>query len=301
MTITKKNAFCPLCKKKGSDLLNFSLHLYCSNCMLAWLKRFPKVTYDDTYYTGISTIASHLFAPIALVFNLIRSAYIGFNKKKIWVDVGAGDGGFLKTVRSEKKIGVDISASARKIMEKTGITTMTDKEFLLTRNLNADVISFWHMLEHVPNPWDYLTAARYNLAKNGRIIIGIPSIDCLEYYLFGNNWFHTPKFHLYENSPRSISILLEKTGFKIKYIDYWSPEHHLPTTLQSFINVTAKSQGALHRFIRRGHDSAFHLKDAIWSIFWMTIGAPLIILFWISSAITHKSSTIVVIASTKQR
>lgn len=297
MNSLKKNLDCPLCKKKGSNLPKFPLHFYCKTCKLAWLKHFPKATYDDTYYTGASTIASKLFSPIAFLFNLIRSSYAGFDKKKLWIDVGAGDGRFLHTVNAQKKIGVDISLSARKIMGKKGISTMTNEQFLRIRNLNADVISFWHVLEHVPNPWDYLHTASNNLNKKGLLIIGVPSIDCLEYYLFGNKWFHTPKFHLYENSSTSIGILLKKTGFKIKYIDYWSPEHHLPNALQSFVNATAGSQGALHRLIRRGHDSTFYFKDFVWSLFWMTIGAPIVILFWIIAASTRKSSTIVVVGS----
>lgn len=296
MQKVKLSAICPLCKKKGSNLPDFPAHLYCKTCKLAWLKHFPKAIYDDTYYQGASSIASKLFTPITLMFNLIRNVYVGLDKKKLWIDVGAGDGGFLKIVRAERKIGVDISPSARKIMKGKGLVTMTEQQFLEAKNLDADVISFWHMLEHVPNPWDYLNAAKKNLAKNGRIVIGVPNIDCLEYYLFRNKWFHTPKFHLYENSPRSIDIFLRIAGFKTMYIDYWSPEHHLPTTLQSFINFTSNSQGALHRFIRRGHDYEFHIYDAIWSIFWMTVGAPLVIMFWIIGALTKKSSTIVVVA-----
>lgn len=176
---------------------------------------------------------------------------------------------------------------------------MTEKQFLNTRNLNADVISFWHVLEHVPKPWDYLSAAKHNLANDGLIVIGVPNLDCLEYHVFGNRWFHTPKFHLWENTPHSIKLLLKKTGFCVKSIDYWSPEHHLPNVLQSFINFTAGSQGALHRFIRRGHEDAFRPKDALWSLFWLTIGSPVVILFWMAGALFHKSGTFVVVASKK--
>lgn len=296
MQKVKLNTICPLCKKKGSNLPDFPAHLYCKTCKLAWLKHFPKAIYDDIYYQGASSIASKLFTPITLIFNLIRNVYVGLDKKKLWIDVGAGDGGFLKIVRAERKIGVDSSPSARRLMEQSGIRTMTDKQFLRSRSLNADIISFWHMLEHVPNPWDYLISARHNLADNGLIVIGVPNMDCLEYYLFGNRWFHTPKFHLYEHSTNSIALLVRKAGFIIKHIDYWSPEHHLPTMLQSCINFTAGSQGALHRFIRRGHDSTFTFRDAFWSIFWLTIGFPIILLFWIIGSIAKKSSTIVVVA-----
>lgn len=296
MSKNKINNTCPLCKKKGYDIDNLPLHLYCRSCKFAWLKKYPKPSYEENYYKGGSGVASKLFFPIALFFNILRSSYVGYDRKQLWIDVGAGDGSFLKTVRSENKIGVDISLSARRIMKKCGISTMTDRQFINARKLNADVISFWHMLEHVSNPLDYLKAAKHNLSSKGLLVIGLPSIDCLEYHLFGNSWFHTPKFHLWENSPHSISILLKKTGFKIKSIDYWSLEHHLPNVLQSFINFSAGSQGALHRLIRRGHDSTFTGKDAFWSLFWLTLGLPVILLYWVIGALTQKSSTIVVVS-----
>lgn len=287
---------CPLCKKRAHALPNFPYLLHCSRCRLAWLKKFPKTTYNETYYEGISTLATKLFTPIATGFYLLRSVYAGFSPKKLWVDVGAGDGGFLKTVRAKRKIGVEISSSARVIMKKIGIETMTDKQFLHTRKLNADVISFWHVLEHTENPWDYLIAAKNNIAKNGCIVIGIPNIDCLEFYLFGTHWFHSPQFHLWQFTPHSMGLLLKRAGFRVQSIDYWSIEHHLPCLLQSFINASAGSDGALHRFIKRGHGSKMGIKDAFWSIFWLTAGFPIVLLVWIIGALTHKSGTFVVVA-----
>jgi len=259
-------------------------------------------TYEEKYYQGTSPLASKLLKPVSTFFYLIRSLYVGTEQKKLWIDVGAGDGSFLKTVRAEKKIGVEVSASARRLMKDAGIATLTDEEFLKKNNLNADVISFWHVLEHVPNPWDYIAASKKNLIpKHGRLVIGVPNIDCLEYYVFGSHWFHTPKFHIWENTPVSIELLLKQYGFKVESIDYWSPEHHLPCLLQTFINASTGSQGALHRFIRRGHDATFRPKDAFWSIFWLTVGSPIVILFWIAGSLMHKSGTIVVTAAHEKK
>lgn len=296
MSETRKNILCPLCNQRGIDLIGFTLHRYCPRCKLAWLKKFPRASYEGNYYTGASTVASKLYSPIERLFYTLRSSYVGFKRKKLWIDVGAGDGSFLITVRAEKKIGVEISIYGRRLIEERGIEAITDKQFLRIRGYQADVISFWHMLEHVPNPWDYLAAAKRNLSQDGLVVIGIPNMDCYEYYLFKSHWFHTPKFHLYEFSTRSIAKLLQKTGFRIRFIDHWSPEHHIATTLQSIINVTAGSQGALHRFIRRGHDATFTGKDAFWSTFWLTLGSPIIFLFWVVGSIAKKGSTIVVVA-----
>lgn len=294
----KENAKCCICGKKATENLpSLKNYFYCKNCQLGWMKKFPEAVYDETYYEGKSGIAQKLFQPIANLFYGIRSNYAGKDRKKLWIDVGAGDGGYLKTVPSEKKLGVEISKAGRKIMERNGISTMSNSDFLKAKNLNANVISFWHVLEHVDNPMDYLRAAKRNLLKKGKIVIGVPNIESLEFKAFKKYWFHlVPDFHLWHFSPISLRKTLDKTGFKIKNIDCWSIEHHPTGVLQSFINSTAHSDSILHRLIKRGLDYKFKFRDLFWSVFWLTIGLPIILFFWTLGAITKRPGTFVIVA-----
>ena len=295
-------AICPFCKNKPqSKFFGLNDYLYCSNCKLAWLKKFPEPSYGDTYYKGTSTIFSLLFSPVGRFFYWLRSSYVGKKNIKLWVDVGAGEGSYLKTVPAEKRLGIEISASGRRIMENSGLKTMTEKQFLKYKSLKADVISFWHVLEHVENPWMYLGTAYKNLADKGLIIIGIPNFDSFEFQLFKRNWFHlVPKHHLWHFSPKAIRKVLSLEGFKIIKIDYWSLEHHLTGILQSFINKTSGSDSILHRLIKRAEDSPrFFLRDAFWSGFWLTVGLPVVVGFWIAGALFTKSGTIIILAEKK--
>lgn len=288
---------CPLCKKKANTLVDLPNYLYCSRCQLAWVKQFKRPTYNETYYKGASSIASKLFSPVALMFYRLRTGFAPATHIRLWIDVGAGDGEFLKHVQADRKLGVEISDSARHLMEESGIETMTERAFLASNPLAADVISFWHVLEHLEKPWVYLKAARKHLVRGGTLIIGIPNIDSLEFQIFRNHWFHlVPNFHLWHHSPRSLERFLKKYGFTIRAVDYWSIEHHLTGVLQSFINKSAGSDSILHRFIKRGQSHIVRPNDAFWSIFWLTIGAPVVILFWLLGALTHKSGTFVAIA-----
>lgn len=289
---------CPLCGKKPSpSFFGIDNYWYCSDCHLGWLKKIPKILYTENYYKGASGIASKLFTPIELFFYMIRKSFAGRGRKKLWIDVGAGDGGFLKTVNAQKKIGVEISVSGRRIMENNGLETLSDKEFLKTSGLNADVISYWHVLEHIEKPWEYLRAGKRNLSKNGKIIIGVPNIDSFEFRFFQEYWFHlVPLYHFWHFSSKSMALFLKKSGFKIDLIDYWSIEHHFAGTLQSFINRTAGSDSVLHRLVKRGLDYKLRLRDLFWITFWLTIGLPVVFLFWLISSLSHKSGTIVLVA-----
>lgn len=289
---------CPICKKKpSSSFFGIKGYWYCPSCHLGWLEKLPKVSYEESYYKGTSSIASKLFTPIGLFFYMIRRSFAGGGQKKLWIDVGAGDGAFLKTVNAEEKIGVEISSAGRTIMKEKGLEVLSNKQFLKTSGLKAEVISYWNVLEHAEKPWEYLRAGKRNLAKKGKIVIGVPNSDSFELRYFKNHWFHLiPKYHLWHFSGKSIKRLLAKTGFKIDSIDYWSIEHHLTGTLQSFINKTAGSDGVLHRLIKRGLDYKLSFKDIFWSIFWLTVGFPIVLSFWITSSILKKSGTIVVVA-----
>ncbi len=295
---------CPICQNRPSaDFFGLSSYFYCKKCELAWKKNFPKTVYDETYYKGKSSLASVLFQPIAGFFYAIRRNYAGNGKAQTWIDVGAGEGGFLKTIKAGRRIGIEISSSGREMMREKGIEALSEKQFLKKNKLSADVISFWQVLEHVENPWDYLKAAKRNLKKGGKIVIGVPNFQSLEFYMTREYWFHLqPQFHLWHFSPRSLKMLLANTGFTIKSRDYWAIEHHLTGVLQSLINRTAKSkENVLHRIIKRQQGSSgIRFGDLFWSFFFLTIGSPVVFLFWVLGALLGKSGTMVVVASARR-
>jgi len=300
----KQNTTCPLCHKKTSQNLHgMTNYLYCANCDLAWIKKHPKVVYNETYYGGTSNIAGKAFSPLSILFYKIRNSFAGKNYPKRWIDVGAGDGNYLEYVRAKERIGVEISASGRDHMKRKGLKTKTEKEFLKAKNLQADVISFWHVLEHVDKPWEYIEAAQRNIKSRGKIIIGVPNHRSLEFKVFGKYWFHlVPDFHLWHYSPKSLEAFLNQANLKIETIDYWSLEHHLTGVLQSFINRTAKSDSVLHRIIKRRQDfSNLNVKDIFWVIFWCTLGLPIVLLFWATGAIMQRPGTFIVVASKKNQ
>lgn len=281
---------------------DFKGYLYCQNCNCLWIKQRPITTYEESYYKGTSSKASNLFKPVANFFYHLRTRYTKTKSTKIWIDVGAGEGGYLLSINSQKRIGVEISKTGREIMSSSGIQAISNKQFLNTKKkFNADIISFWHVLEHVENPWAYLKLAKKNLAKNGKIVIGIPNIDSYEFKYFTRKWFHfAPQFHLWHYSTKSMSILLRNNGFKISSIDYWAPEHHLTGLIQSFLNKTSDAQNILHLLVKRGTDpTAISFKTTFWIAFWLTLGLPFIFILWIIQSLLKKSGAIVIVATLK--
>jgi SAM-dependent methyltransferase len=79
-----------------------------------------------------------------------------------------------------------------------------------------DVVTMWHSLEHVHQPLDTLRAVRGLLAPGGRLVIAVPNIESTAFRWFGPGWFglDLPR-HLTHFTPRTLRLILEKTGFRV--------------------------------------------------------------------------------------
>lgn len=63
-----------------------------------------------------------------------------------------------------------------------------------------DVISLWHVIEHLPDPWETLSAAAARLRPGGIVVIGAPNPDAFQLRLFGTYWTHI-------DAPRHLQLL----------------------------------------------------------------------------------------------
>lgn len=292
---------CPVCRSQVEDTLpDYPAYLYCRHCQTAWLKVFPQAGYRGEYYKGKSNTAAKFFTPLTRLFYTLRRGYIR-KKPDLWIDVGAGDGGFLAAVEAKHRIGVEISQTGREMIKSRGLEVMTDKQFLNAKSKSAEVISFWHVLEHTKNPREFLVSAKNNLKKEGKIIVGVPNLNSWEFRTFKTSWFHfAPQYHYLHFSSGSIVRLLKECGFKIEKVDFWSAEYNLAGILQSLINRTSGSQDVLHKLIKREQDlSSLSAADKLWCLFWLTLGLLPVFILWGSNALYKQSGSIVITASLK--
>lgn len=292
---------CPICRHKNINnwCLNQSYYK-CNYCEVVWTNNLKKVYYPFSYYQNKNRFIKWIFYYLNIFFSKIRAGYARQKNCNLWIDVGAGDGFFLNSLESKNKIAVENSKASLFIIKKLGVDTISVNTFLKKKLYKADVISFWHVLEHVDNPNLYIQASRNNLAKNGQVIISLPNIDCLEYRIFKKDWFHYVPEHNWYFTIKSLQILLKNNNLIIEKIDYIALEHHLAGTLQSFINKFSKTKNSLHKLLKRNIDnSRISTYDQVSIIFWLTMGFPLVIFLWIISILLKKSGAIVIVARLK--
>jgi 2-polyprenyl-3-methyl-5-hydroxy-6-metoxy-1,4-benzoquinol methylase len=160
----------------------------------------------------------HFIKSIALKnkLNLINS--LQTNKGRI-LDIGAGTGDFLSVAKNNgwQTIGVEPSERAKGIAVKKGISFVEDTKEL--DNLSFDVISMWHVLEHVPDLDAQIKELKRLLKPSGTLIIAVPNFKSFDAKHYGKFWaaYDVP-IHFWHFSKTAIKLLFEKEEMKLEKI-----------------------------------------------------------------------------------
>ncbi len=160
----------------------------------------------------------HFIKRIALKnkLNLINS--LQPNKGKI-LDIGAGTGEFLSVAKNNgwQTIGVEPSERAKSIAINKGISFVSATSEL--ENHSFDVISMWHVLEHVPDLDKQIKELKRLLKPTGTLIIAVPNFKSFDAKHYGKFWaaYDVP-IHFWHFSKKAIKILFEKEEMKLEKV-----------------------------------------------------------------------------------
>ncbi|MFK7781578.1 class I SAM-dependent methyltransferase [Psychroserpens sp.] len=136
-----------------------------------------------------------------------------FESKKL-LDIGCGTGDFLKTAKDNQwqVTGVEPNAKARAIANtKTNNSVYDIDELLKFEPHSFEVITLWHVLEHLPKLEHHIAVIESLLKPNGILIIAVPNYKSYDALYYKNFWaaFDAPR-HLWHFSQKSITKLVEK-------------------------------------------------------------------------------------------
>ena len=152
------------------------------------------------------------------------------DNSKTLLDVGCGTGDFLKTAKSDgwTICGIEPNENARKKANQKTNQSIFEVEHLLKLEPHSfDVITLWHVLEHLPKLEDHIQIFKKLLKPNGRLIIAVPNFKSYDASWYKNSWaaYDVPR-HLWHFSKTSISKLVAK--------EHMIVEKHLPMAFDSF-------------------------------------------------------------------
>jgi len=227
---------CPVCNanafKKDLSCKDYTVSheifqlVICQECGFKFTNPRPENFKIGDYYKSEKYI-SHSNTKkgiIAKLYHLVRKYTL---KKKIQLvskyvsrgtilDYGCGTGLFLNVCRNEgwETLGVEPDNGARDIASKMGLTVFSNKNDLPIEIFN--VITLWHVLEHVTDLDDTLNFFKSRLEQNGVLIIAVPNYASFDGKYYKEFWaaYDVPR-HLYHFEIKTITRLLEKFDFKL--------------------------------------------------------------------------------------
>lgn len=154
------------------------------------------------------------------------------NKGKL-LDIGCAAGFFIACLKRYgwNVTGVEISEWASKFArERLGLKVFMGSIEDIQINEYFDVITMYHVLEHLPFPLRTLKRVSEIVTDDGVLVIKGPNLDSFDRVWHGKHWRgYDPPFHTYHFTPETYRMILEKAGFSVhkKIFQYWGPIAHL--------------------------------------------------------------------------
>lgn len=141
---------------------------------------------------------------------------------KTLLDVGCGTGDFLKTAKENNWIvsGIEPNADARTIANQKTDNSVFDIEQLNNFESNSfDVITLWHVLEHLPDLEYQISILKKLLKHKGRLVVAVPNYKSFDANYYNQFWaaYDVPR-HLWHFDQKSISKLFASIDMEIEQL-----------------------------------------------------------------------------------
>ena len=154
-------------------------------------------------------------------------------KNKDVLDFGCGWGGFLRNIKNYKSLnGVELRKECINYI-KNNIKKINISNNINSFNRKFDIITMFHVLEHIPYQVETLKVLRSKLKNKGKIIIEVPHAEDFLILQKELNEFKNFTFwseHLILHTCKSLKSILLKAGFKkinILYYQRYDFSNHL--------------------------------------------------------------------------
>lgn len=233
------HSVCPLCSSENIGLqYTCNDHFFskkdfgifqCSACSFRFTQDYPEEIDIARYYESDSYI-SHSDTAEGFsnkLYRFARKAMLGMKKNLISditglktgsiLDIGSGTGYFAATMKQAGWFaeGIEINEKAREFSRSHfGLEAEPPSKMASLGPGSFDCITLWHVLEHLHDPFKYISDIYRLLKPEGFCIIALPnssSYDAEYYQRFWAAW-DVPR-HLWHFSPSTFGLFSDKTGF----------------------------------------------------------------------------------------
>lgn len=233
---------CPVCKNSSFQVyLDVKDHMIskeeftivkCRDCGFRFTNPIPSIERIGEYYKSENYIShsSNKRGLINFVYNIVRRYTL---KQKVkWVkhetngidllDIGSGTGHFLKVANESgfNGFGIEPDADAREFAHQVNEVRSSDQKELYTISKDRyDVVTMWHVLEHVYDLDTDLKKIHEILKIDGYLIIAVPNAESYDAEYYKEHWaaYDLPR-HLYHFTKNDLAKLMLDYNFRLKKV-----------------------------------------------------------------------------------
>src|SRR3954471_2345067 len=231
--ICNSNQFKPFlaCKDYTVSRETFSI-FRCTSCQFKFTNPIPDLNKLGSYYKSEEYIShsntkkgfiNSCYQTVRKYTLLKKLALLSkFYKTGRILDIGCGTGEFLNTCKQAKwdTVGIEPDENARKMAQNNfSLDVKAEEELKNLQDESFDVISMWHVLEHVPDLKGRIEDLKRLLKPNGLILIAVPNCDSHDAKLYKEFWaaYDVPR-HLYHFTPIDIGQLAKQYDMKVSLV-----------------------------------------------------------------------------------
>ena len=209
----------------------------------------PEAQHLDRYYESEEYI-SHTDAKNTLfekVYGYVKKRMLHkklrliskFNtSSKSLLDIGAGTGDFLKIARQHnwEIRGIEPNERARHLAQTKQVFLHTD--YSTFGDQSFDVITMWHVLEHVPSISDQFEKFQQYGKPGGCVIIAVPNYKAYDARVYKNFWaaYDVPR-HFWHFSKATIQKLARDHNMEfVTYKPLWFDSYYISMLSEKYKN-----------------------------------------------------------------
>lgn len=159
-----------------------------------------------------------------------------------------------------------------------------------------DLISVWHVLEHLGDPDELLRHSARWLRPGGALMLAVPNIDSWQARLFRGAWFHLdPPRHFFHFGPGSLTAALAAAGFRVERMRHLSWEQNLYGVIQSALNSLGFPRDDLYETLKGNRPLGSKPRDLV-EVLLLAVGFLPAVLFTAGEAAFRHGGTIECVA-----